>query len=105
MLHVNDHNIMPAIERTGVTALYLTASWCTSCKAMKPILDRIEKEYQNKALFLTCDVEESTEVAVKYRVISVPTLIIFKDGVVAERKSGFLSDTRLKGILDAVCAG
>ena len=64
------------------------AEWCGPCKALGPTIDAIAEEYAGKAKVLKLDVQTEAAVASKYGVSSIPTLLIFKGGDVAERIVG-----------------
>ena len=55
------------------------ATWCMPCKMMSGIIDEIAKEHQ-EVKFIKIDVDRNTELAIKYNVMSIPTMIIFKNG-------------------------
>ena len=67
------------------------ASWCGPCKALKPIFENVASKY-NDVNFSYVDVDEQFELASKYSVRSVPTVIIEKDGKEVQRFSGVLSE-------------
>jgi len=56
------------------------AEWCGPCKMMGPIVDRVAEEFQGKVKVGKLNIDESIEVAQKYRVMSVPTFVVFKEG-------------------------
>jgi thioredoxin len=67
------------------------ATWCGPCKALKPIFENVASKY-NDVNFSYVDVDEQFELAAKYSVRSVPTVIIEKDGKEVQRFSGVLSE-------------
>jgi thioredoxin 1 len=67
------------------------ASWCGPCKALKPIFENVASKY-NDVTFSYIDVDEQFEVASKYGIRSVPTVIIEKDGKEVQRFSGVQSE-------------
>ncbi|MFZ1688519.1 MAG: thioredoxin [Flavobacteriales bacterium] len=71
------------------------AEWCGPCKAMKPILDDFKKRVGEKAVVLKVDVDRNVAAARAYHVQSVPTLAIFKNGVIVWRRSGVVSVEQL----------
>lgn len=64
------------------------AEWCGPCKMQAPIVEELEKEYAGKAKVLSLDVDANQQTASMFQVMSIPTLILFKDGKVAERMMG-----------------
>lgn len=64
------------------------ATWCGPCKRLAPTLDEVAKEVEGKAEVYKVDIDQSQDIAAKYRVSSVPTLILFKDGQPAKKTIG-----------------
>ncbi len=69
--------------------VYFFAPWCGPCKLAGPVIDELADEYKGKVVIGKVNVDEEKELAQKYNVMGVPTVIMFKDGKEAERKVGF----------------
>lgn len=78
------------------------ATWCGPCKMMAPVIEKLADEYEGKAVIGKMDVEENMEIAGQYGIMNVPTLVIFKDGKIANKMIGLQSQSGLKQALDAV---
>ena len=65
------------------------APWCAPCRMAEPVFDELSEEYKGKAVIGKVNIDEEQELAQKYGVMSIPTVIIFKDGKEVERKVGF----------------
>lgn len=78
------------------------ATWCGPCKMMAPAVEKLAEEYEGRAVIGKLDVEESMDIAGRYGVMNVPTLILFKDGRAVERKVGLQSASDLRKLLDSV---
>ena len=65
------------------------ADWCAPCKMVAPLVDEIAHEQLGKMLVVKIDTDAAPEVALKYEIRSIPTLIVFKDGEEVERSMGF----------------
>ena len=72
------------------------ATWCGPCRALGPVLSELAKEYDGKIVVGKCDVEENDDLAAAYGVMSVPTLLFFKNGEPVEKKVGAMPKNKLK---------
>lgn len=88
MEQLNQTNFKEAI-REGLTLVDFYATWCGPCKMLHPVLEEVEKEVQTVSL-KKLDVDEEKEIAKEYGVMSIPTLVLFKNGVEVARNVGFL---------------
>jgi thioredoxin 1 len=76
------------------------APWCGPCRAVAPVVEELAKEYQGKVNFAKVNVDESPFIASKFGVMSIPTLIVFKDGKPAEQVVGFKPKDQIKKLID-----
>lgn len=76
------------------------AEWCGPCKMMKPILEELKSMVGENARIVKIDVDKHQEIAQVYNVQSVPTLMIFKEGLVVWRQSGVMQAKDLKAIIE-----
>lgn len=76
------------------------AEWCGPCKMMPPILKEVISKVNGKARIIKIDIDKNPAAAAKYDVKSVPTLIIFKNGVITWRQSGVVPGNQLIEILE-----
>ncbi len=75
------------------------APWCGPCKMMAPILEELEKQWGDSVEVVKINVDENPTEAQKYRVLSIPTYIIEKDGVEVGRKIGFTPKTEINKLI------
>jgi thioredoxin 1 len=61
------------------------APWCGPCQIMLPRLESLSEQFQGKVTFYKCNVDENNEVAQQFRIMSIPTILLFKDGVRVEQ--------------------
>lgn len=80
------------------------ADWCGPCKVQGPIIDQVAEEMGEKAVVGKLNVDEAKETASKYNVMSIPTLILFKDGEAKETFSGMQSKEGLVELIDRYSA-
>ena len=78
-----------------ITVKYFSTSWCQPCKTFAPVFDKVMSE--TGTIYNKIDAESNKELAIKYNVTSVPTLIFERDGVVVGRHTGVMSAPQLKG--------
>lgn len=76
------------LQAQGLILVDFWATWCGPCRMIAPIIDQIAQEFEGKLKVGKLDVDEETEAAMAYGVQSIPTLILFKDGVEIERVVG-----------------
>jgi thioredoxin len=74
--------------------LYFSATWCGPCKNFKPIMEQVSRELPVKFI----DVDANPDMTAAYGVRSVPTLVVVKDGQVAQKQAGVLSESQVKGL-------
>lgn len=74
--------------KTGTYFIKVGATWCQPCKMIDSLLPKVEEELKDKATIIKIDVDESPEVAAYLNVNSVPTIVVFKDGVETNRLMG-----------------
>jgi thioredoxin 1 len=71
------------------------AEWCGPCKMIAPIVEQIASEYQGHLKVMKLDVDDNQATAMNYRVLGIPTLILFKSGRESERITGYMPKERL----------
>lgn len=83
------------IESKGVTLVDFWAPWCGPCRQLSPLVDELSKDMADKVNVFKCNIDENPEMPSKFAVRGIPTLMIFKDGKLADTKVGALSKTAL----------
>ena len=81
------------------------ASWCGPCRMVAPIVEELVSEYDGRAKVAKLDVDAAQKTAGEYGIRSIPTLLIFKDGKVADQVIGAVPKTQITEKLDKVLAG
>jgi len=76
------------------------ADWCGPCKMLAPILKEVAEEYVGKVKVCKINVDNEMEIAEKYEIVAIPTLIYFKNGDIVNTVSGFMDKTALKGTFE-----
>ena len=88
VLHWKDDNFDTELQDAPVCLVDFSAEWCGPCKALAPVIEEIASEYAGKIKVAKVDVDESRDLAAKYGIMGVPTLIVFKDGSVSDQLVG-----------------
>ena len=88
-MELTDQNFEAEVLKSATPVLVdFFAEWCGPCKIQDPIVEELAKEYAGKAKVFSLDVDQNQQTASQYQVMSIPTLIIFKNGKAAERMMG-----------------
>ena len=102
---VTDATFQTEVLDAGVPVLVdFWAPWCGPCRAIAPLLDELAGEYAGKAKVVKINVDDHQAVAQRYRVSSIPNLIVFKNGQVAQQIVGAVPKSRLSQALDTAIA-
>ena len=72
------------------------ADWCGPCKMMSPVIDKLAEEYEGKIKVGKVNVDENGDLAVKYGIMSIPNMVFFKSGEVADRVVGAIPKPAMK---------
>ncbi len=75
------------------------ATWCGPCQRLTPVLEDIQGDFDGKVKFLKSDIDESRSLAKKFSVMSVPTMVVLKDGIPVDRMVGYMSPEDIKAKL------
>jgi thioredoxin 1 len=83
------------------------ASWCGPCKMLSPIVDKVSEmpEYKGKVHFMKVNVDEQPDLAGKYNIMSIPTLMIFKKGKLVDARLGAMPESELRSWVDTGALG
>lgn len=84
---------------TGVVLADFWAPWCGPCKMIAPVLEELDTEMGDKVKIVKIDVDENQETAGKFGVMSIPTLLVLKDGEVVDKVVGFQPKEALADLL------
>lgn len=89
-------------DKGGVAVVDFWAVWCRPCQAMDPNIEALSEEFAGKARFYKMDVDAEREVPSQFGIMSIPTLIFFKDGAVAQKSVGLKSKEQIAQILNSL---
>jgi len=89
IINVTNDNFESEVLKSDVPVLVdFWAAWCGPCKMVAPVLDEIADEMDGQVRIAKLNVDEAQDLAVKYQVSSIPTLMVFKSGEIADRMMG-----------------
>lgn len=88
------------LDHKGVVLVDFFATWCGPCKALTPIVDKLSDEMGGKVKIVKVDIDENSALATEYRVMSVPTMKLFKDGEVKETLVGLRPESEIRDKLN-----
>jgi thioredoxin 1 len=88
-LEVNDSNFEEVVLKSDKPVMVdFWAEWCGPCRMIEPVVEEISREYEGKAVVVKCDVDNSTGIAAKFGIRNIPTVLFFKNGMVADKQVG-----------------
>ena len=97
IIELNETNFEPeALAASGPVLVDFYASWCGPCKMLAPFLEQLAGEFTGKIKFAKLNVDEAPEVAGRYDITGVPTLILFRNGEAVDQIVGFPAPRALK---------
>ncbi len=100
-LEISDQSFEKAVIKSNKPALVdFWAPWCGPCRMVAPVLDSLAKKYDGKFKFCKLNVDENPKTAAKFNVMSIPTIMLFKDGKVADSVVGAVPEDTLKTKID-----
>ena len=99
---VDSKTFQEVVERNPVVVVDFYADWCGPCKIVAPIMEKLSTEYYGKAKFTKLDVDNSPAIANQFGIVSIPTLIVFKNGTPVERIVGAVPAEHYRGIIERV---
>ena len=100
--HISEAAFDQDVLKSGKPVLIdFWAEWCGPCRALTPIFEEVATSYHQQVTFGKVNIDEDPQIASKYGVMSIPTLILFKNGEVAAVKMGLLSKSQLSAFIES----
>lgn len=101
MTNFNLETFDKALGEDKLVMVDFWATWCGPCRMLGPVIESLAEQYEGKATVGKVNVDEEQELAVRYGVMTIPTVIFFKDGKEIDRKVGVMPATAFTQVLDA----
>lgn len=95
--HVESVNEFRKEVMSGTVLVDFFATWCGPCQMLSPVIEELDKKHNIKVLKV--DVDELGDLAREFRVMSIPTLVVFKDGKMTKREMGYMPLARLESLI------
>ena len=90
IVHFSKEGFDKALAQGGLMMVDFWADWCGPCRMLSPVIEDLAGQYEGKALVGKVNTDEEPELAMRYGVMSIPTVIFFKDGKEIDRKVGVM---------------
>lgn len=103
-VEITDSNFNEVVNSDKPVLVDFWAEWCGPCKMIAPVVDELASDYDGKAVVGKVDVDSNPEVAGKFGIRSIPTLLVFKNGEVVDKQVGAVNKSILSQKLDAQLA-
>lgn len=84
-----------SLQQKGVVFVDFWAGWCGPCMALKPLYEKVSKEFEEKAVFMKCNVDEEQELAVEHGIMSIPCIMCFNNGKLQDKLVGLSNENIL----------
>lgn len=98
--HPNKEELNEILKNNALVLVDFYATWCMPCKMLSPVIEEIAKEYEGKVVVCKIDIDENEELANEYNIMSVPTVIIFKNNENVEEIIGLNNKSKYTRALD-----
>ncbi|MBR2226089.1 MAG: thioredoxin [Bacteroidales bacterium] len=89
------------LENEKLVIVDFWATWCGPCRMLSPLLDEVEEEMSDKITVVKVNVDDADEIAMRYRIMSIPTLLFFKNGQVVDKTVGAMPKSTLVDKINA----
>jgi thioredoxin 1 len=100
---VNDSNFAEVVEQGSLPVLVdFWATWCGPCRMLSPVIDNLAGKYAGKVNVVKCNVDESTDIPMKFGIRNIPTLLFFKDGQLVDRLVGAVPQAEIEKKIEAI---
>lgn len=96
--HLNSSNFNEKISASGVVVVDFFATWCGPCKMLAPVLEQAADQIQD-VKFYKVDIDQEPDLTSQFGIMSVPTLLFFKDGKLAKQNSGLIRTAELEQLI------
>lgn len=101
VLHIDGASFNKVINQDIPVLVDFWAPWCGPCKMLGPVLEEVEKEIGSKAVIAKVNVDDHPDLAQKFGVSSIPTMVLFKKGEAVQRSVGFMNKEKIIALVSS----
>ena len=101
-LEFTDSNLKEYIAGDKPVVVDFWAEWCGPCRMIAPIISELATEYEGKVAIGKLNVDENSEIATEYRIMSIPTILFFKSGELVDKQVGVVQKSALEDKINAL---
>lgn len=98
---ITSTNIEDILATPGLVVIDFWAVWCGPCRILSPTVDELAAEYEGRAIIAKCNVDDADDVAARFGVRNIPTLVFVKNGVMVDRTVGVVPKAELRAKIEA----
>ena len=98
---ITSTNFEEALATPGLLVIDFWAVWCGPCRILSPVVDELAAEFEGRATIAKCNVDDCDEVASRFGIRNIPTLIFLKDGQMVDRTVGVVPKAELKAKIES----
>jgi thioredoxin 1 len=101
LINVDQNNFAEVVLKSKIPVLVdFGAHWCAPCRAIAPVIDQLAEGYDGRVNVAAVNVDENPQLAAKYNIMSIPSVMIFNQGKVVQQLVGFKPKSEFKRVLD-----
>ena len=101
ILHINDETFDQTVNSDTTVFVDFWAPWCGPCRMLSPVVDELAGELEGRVTVVKCNVDENQDLAMRFGVMSIPTVVLLKGGAEAMRSVGAVPKPKLKADIEA----
>ena len=101
LLHFTEEGFDKALQQPGLLVADFWADWCGPCKMLGPVIEQLAADYDGKVVVGKVNVDDEPELAQRYAIMSIPTVMFFKDGELIDKKIGVMPPQEFVKVIEA----